>query len=104
MTIKMLEALFAFLGVTYHGPELEDLKTAAIETGPPLAEEDAAGTANCNCVSIDNLRIVRTELDQDGDGIPGNWEAENGMDRLDPNDAAQDFDADGLTNAQEHLL
>ena len=40
--------------------------------------------------------------DSDGDGIPNNWEQYFRLDQLDPNDAAADFDNDGLTNLEEY--
>ncbi|MCO4772963.1 MAG: PKD domain-containing protein, partial [Deltaproteobacteria bacterium] len=40
-------------------------------------------------------------LDTDGDGLPDEWENTNGFDPNDPNDAAGDPDADGLTNLDE---
>jgi len=42
-----------------------------------------------------------TDRDDDGDGMPDEWEIANGLDPLDPGDAAQDPDGDGLTNLQE---
>ena len=41
--------------------------------------------------------------DADGDFMPDLWEAENGLDRDDPNDAALDADNDGLSNFAEYL-
>ena len=41
--------------------------------------------------------------DADGDLMPDLWEAENGLDRDDPNDAALDADNDGLSNFAEYL-
>ena len=46
---------------------------------------------------------VDANLDSDGDGLPDDWEVENGFDPLDPNDALADRDADGLTNLEEFL-
>lgn len=43
-----------------------------------------------------------TEEDTDGDGIPDDWEEENGMDPTDPDDAQADADGDGLTNKGEY--
>ncbi|MBS0658695.1 MAG: S8 family serine peptidase [Verrucomicrobia bacterium] len=40
--------------------------------------------------------------DTDGDGIPDAYEIANGMNPNDPNDAALDFDGDGMTNLQEY--
>lgn len=43
-------------------------------------------------------------LDRDGDGVPDDWELENGLDPTDPSDAELDSDGDGLTNAEEAEL
>ena len=43
-----------------------------------------------------------SEADTDGDGIDNDWETAFGLDSLDPNDATQDLDSDGLSNADEY--
>lgn len=43
-----------------------------------------------------------TDTDDDGDGIPDAYEEQNGLDRLDPADAAADFDSDGESNLVEY--
>ena len=40
--------------------------------------------------------------DTDLDGVPDFWELANGLDPLDPNDADQDADGDGLSNVDEY--
>jgi Tol biopolymer transport system component/subtilisin-like proprotein convertase family protein len=40
--------------------------------------------------------------DNDGDGLPSNWEGAYGLSDSNPNDAALDPDADGRTSAQEY--
>jgi hypothetical protein len=41
--------------------------------------------------------------DSDNDGIPAAWEAANGLNDADPDDAANDNDSDGATNLEEYL-
>ena len=43
-------------------------------------------------------------LDKDGDGLPDEWELQNGLNPDDPTDADMDFDNDGLTNKEEYEM
>jgi hypothetical protein len=43
-----------------------------------------------------------TNPDSDGDDIPDGWEVNYGLNPLDPSDAGQDPDSDGLTNLEEY--
>jgi hypothetical protein len=43
------------------------------------------------------------DTDDDNDGMPDVWEANHGLDPLDPDDADDDPDKDGHTNLQEYL-
>ncbi len=40
--------------------------------------------------------------DSDGDGMPDGWEADNGLNPLDPTDGNDDNDGDGLSNGDEY--
>lgn len=42
------------------------------------------------------------ELDKDNDGMPNQWELQNGLDPDDASDASLDHDEDGLTNLEEY--
>ena len=42
------------------------------------------------------------DTDSDNDGLPDGWESHNGLDPLDPSDAGEDPDGDGLTNLEEY--
>lgn len=42
-----------------------------------------------------------TKIDDDGDGIPGYWETQHGLNPTDPGDANKDPDGDGLINLDE---
>jgi hypothetical protein len=42
------------------------------------------------------------QVDSDHDGMPDDWELQYGFDPLNPADASQDFDGDGMTNLQEY--
>lgn len=44
------------------------------------------------------------EADTDGDGIPDDWETNNGLDFNNPADAIQDADGDGVSNLNEYLV
>jgi hypothetical protein len=50
---------------------------------------------------IDDFRDPDNSNDWDQDGMPNDWEQQNGLDPL-KNDAAEDADGDGLTNLQEY--
>lgn len=43
-----------------------------------------------------------TKIDRDGDGLPDQFEVDNGLDPFNPSDAAADLDADGFSNLEEY--
>ena len=42
-----------------------------------------------------------SQVDSDGDGLPDQWEVDNGLDRFNPTDADEDHDLDGMSNRNE---
>ena len=93
-----------------------DSGTTYISSNPAVATVDANGVVTA--VSAGNVTITGTNegvaatvqiqviiaLDTDGDGMPDDYEIANGFNPLDPSDAGQDADSDGLTNLQEYQL
>jgi hypothetical protein len=56
--------------------------------------------ANCDIVGTSP---DPTNPDSDGDGMPDGWEILNGLNPMDPSDAFDDSDGDGLINLQEYI-
>ena len=46
--------------------------------------------------------LMPPNADYDEDGIPNGWEAQYGLDPLNPNDATEDLDSDSLSNLEEY--
>ena len=93
-----------------------DSGTTYVSSNPAVATVDANGVVTA--VSAGNVTMTATNegvaatvqiqviiaLDTDGDGMPDDYEIANGFNPLDPSDAGQDADSDGLTNLQEFQL
>ena len=62
-----------------------------------LAEQDGGAKGYSDPITFAG------SLDDDNDGIPNQWETENGLDPDDPSDAGMDTDGDGHTNLEEYL-
>ena len=56
---------------------------------------------NCNDIPDDQEGGIK---DSDNDGLPDDWEIQNGLNPNDPNDANLDSDKDELTNSEEFNL
>lgn len=67
-------------------------------------EKDEADSGSIDTVWIDKLVFISNAVDNDLDGMDNDWELANGLNPLNPNDAAQDNDGDGLNNKQEYDL
>lgn len=85
-------ALLGALGILHVGPLLRASPTVANFRG------------NGASVYVPPIVSNPTDLDRDGDGIPNDWETGNYQNPDDPEDAASDFDFDGLTAKQEYDL
>src|SRR5439155_2416492 len=52
---------------------------------------------------LSRTAVLTVLTDEDGDGLPDDWESANGLISTNAADAALDADADGATNLQEYL-
>lgn len=74
------------------------LYTINMITGEATVEQNIIGhSGNLESLAIANIK------DSDGDGMPDYFEQKYGLDSIEPNDALDDFDQDGLSNLQEYL-
>jgi cytochrome c peroxidase len=68
-------------------------------------EHDAFPNNPAEWLDTDNDGIGNhADTDDDGDGMPDDWELKYGFNPLDPSDATTDFDNDGLSNLQEYQM
>jgi len=98
-----------------------DTQSAMITVAPgsnePDADHDGITDGADNCPLVPNPDQTNTDVvlnnnpdaegdacdaDDDGDGLPDAYEDGNGLDSLDPADAFEDTDGDGLTRLQEY--
>ncbi|MCP3935474.1 MAG: hypothetical protein GY708_08895, partial [Actinomycetia bacterium] len=71
-------------------------EVTAVGTGPVVI------TARYEGVMATIDITVSLDDDDDADGMPNDWEIENGLDPDNPDDAAEDPDGDGLTSLEEY--
>jgi len=74
-----------------------------------LTVKDLKDNSNSTSIIIEVLTDTdkdeiadRFDNDDDNDGMPDEWEVENGLDPLDPSDADQDLDGDWFSNIEEY--
>jgi len=65
--------------------------------------KDSSVSTDLDAVFIDNIHIGNEFSDTDNDGIADSWELLHGLDIYNSEDAALDFDEDGLSNLLEFL-
>lgn len=84
------------------GDGLTNMEEYTWGTDPHNGDTDGDGLSDGDEVGIHSTNPLNP--DTDGDGIPDGWEAQHGLDPLDPTDANLDSDSDGLTDYEEYLL
>ena len=92
---------------------LTALEEYNLGTDPTLADSDGDGVNDSeDAFPLNDLESSDldgdgigdlTDPDIDGDGLDNIWEDENGLDRIDPDDAFQDLDNDGLNALLEKM-
>lgn len=98
-----LRSVFGFPTAT---PENRVLETRVNSVANPGETIEATYVDPTRITDISTARaelVPKNPLDSDDDLIPDNFEDANGLNKLDPTDAALDFDSDGFTNLEEFL-
>ena len=89
----------------FDGDELGDNSDPDIDGDGCENSEDHFDFDPTECLDTDGDGVGNNaDIDDDGDRLPDNWETSNGLNPLDPSDAASDLDGDGLTNEDEYHL
>ena len=68
-----------------------------------LILDEAALSGDVDPSNNEVLFSLNLWIDKDGDGLPNQWEAANGLSDSNPDDGGFDADGDGFTNRQEYL-
>lgn len=77
-----------------------DLRVASIPDGLPIPYDSSV----CPFTGTEQPAVVdERSRDTDGDGLPDWWEAEHGLNPMDPSDALMDSDGNGFSNLEEFL-
>lgn len=111
----LAEASTTFNAYTLDGSQFQDVVVEYVSGDPPpsgtvvvFLGNDSEGDDGNSRAHYDNVRLESfSALDPDNDGLPSDWEEDNG---LDPNSAEGDDgadgdpDGDGLTNLEEFEL
>jgi len=94
------------VAVSAHGETLgaitnvASVSTTSIDTNPA----NNSATAIITLPDTDNDAVSDfVDPDDDGDGMPDEWEIQYGFDRTNLVDAAEDGDTDGFSNVQEYI-
>ncbi len=77
-------------------------QTKCSEGSSCTTEQDCESGLECTSSRCKSKVVQQGAADTDGDGLPDEWELQNGLNPNDPNDASLDLDQDGLTNLEEY--
>ena len=69
----------------------------------PSAWLDTDGDGKPDTIIGESITGLEPDDDNDGDGMPNEWEEKYGLDPADPGDAYGDLDGDGVSNVVEYL-
>ncbi|WP_257668601.1 pectate lyase family protein [Parapedobacter tibetensis] len=102
---EAFEAVLANAGATLPKRDAVDARVVEmVRTGKPTTKtgiiKDIAEVGGYPTLTYDRAQIP---VDNDGDGMPDEWEIKYGLDPNDPTDGAKDADGDGYTNVEEYL-
>lgn len=89
-------------GTTYSSTNAQILSVSPSGQATAVSSGSAIVVAQNDSVTGFLRFSVTTSADTDGDGLPDDWELENGLDPNDPGDALLDPDSDGLTTLEEY--
>jgi hypothetical protein len=112
-TVDVMGQAYDYIDGAVPGESLEwlvDGKVAAKGGSASLSGlnpgEHTLGLRATNSAGLQGTTEIKITLgqDQDGDGLPDDWEKQAGLNPNDPNDAAEDKDGDGYLNWQEYAL
>lgn len=93
----------ALSGTNYTSSNSAKVSVSANGLLTALGSGNSLITANKDGVVATRLIKVSFTGDQDGDGLPDDYETDNGLDPTDPADAFEDKDNDGLSALDEYL-
>ncbi len=100
---------FAAVEIDYQYDDLNRVIKVSRADGP-IVDYNYAENGNLTVQSVASSPDTDGDMvadfadnDDDADGMPDEWELQFGLDPLNPADAAQDADGDGITNLQEFL-
>ncbi len=102
---KVFESVLSKVGATLPKRDAVDTRvTEMVRTGKPMTKtgiiKDVSEVGGYPNLTFDPAKVL---ADSDGDGMPDEWETQNGFNPKNAKDGAEDADGDGYTNVEEYL-